>query len=117
MKKLRTFILCGLLVGATAAMPIAFSGCQTPKQTLAYNTIYTIQKSTMAAYDNYLSQVIAGNAPTNGLPEVSDAFNKFQLSSQLAMSVVEWNTNAPATAQLESLSTDLLALIFKFTNK
>lgn len=117
MKKLLSVILGLSLLTVTVSIPLTFSGCGTTAQTRSFNTIYTLQKTTLAAYDSYLGEVIKGTVPTNGVPAVSDAFNTFQLSTLVALDVVAWNTNAPATAHLETLSLDLLNLITKFSTK
>lgn len=104
--------LCGM-----AALPVAFTGCGTTKQKAAYNTLYSVEQTAVAAYDSYISQVIAGNVKTNGVPAVSKAFNKFQAASIVALDAVQWNTNAPASLQVQQLSVDLLNLIAELSKK
>lgn len=104
--------LCGM-----AALPVAFTGCGTTKQEVAYKTIYTVQQATVAAYDAYISQVIAGRVPTNGVPAVSKAFDSFQAATRVAETAAQWNTNAPASSQLTTLSADLLSLIAAVSKK
>jgi len=117
MKRTLTLIISVVMLTAPVTIPLLLSGCGTTAQTRGYNTIYALQKTTLAAYDSYLGEVIKGTVPTNGVPKISDAFNTFQLSTLVELDAVAWNTNAPATAQLETLSLDLLNLIGKFSTK
>lgn len=96
---------------AFALMPVMITGCaQTAKQ-VAYKSIYSVQKATVASYQAYLGEVINGTVSTNHVPEVSKRFNEFQAATLVAVSAAQWNTNAPPSAQLSQLSADLIALI------
>lgn len=87
---------------------------QTPR-TVVYNTIFSLQKSTLAAYDNYLDGVISGTIPTNGLPKVSAEFNKFQMASMVAINLNQAGTNTLASSNLVSMANSVLNLIVTFS--
>lgn len=109
MKKILTILF---FASALAATPLLLTtGCNTSQQTLAYKSIYTVQKVTVGAYDGYLDQVINGTARTNEVPRVSKAFNHFQASFLVALDAVQFNTNALAPASLVLESQDIINLI------
>lgn len=93
------------------ALPVVMTSCTTSQQRVSYNTIYSLEKGATSAYDAYLDQVVSGKAPTNSLPAISKAFNKFQASALLALDAVQFNTNALAPASLTVESQDLINLI------
>lgn len=109
-----------LLVAALVAIfapPLVLTGCKGTPHKQAVNTLFTLQATTVAAYDGYIGEVIAGRVKTNGLPTVSRKFNQFQASTLVALDAVEWNTNALAPNSLLLLSGDLLNLIATFSKK
>ena len=107
--KLRILFLCTVLLLPTCALNLM--GCKASQQQVAYNTIYSVQKATVASYDAYLSLVIQGKVATNDVPRVSKAFNVFQASSLVAMDGVQFNTNALAPASLVTEANDVINLI------
>jgi hypothetical protein len=88
-----------------------FIGCVTSHQQVVFNSLYTVDHTTVAAYDAYLDQVIAGHAPTNGVPRVSRAFNRFQIGFTIALDAAQYNTNAIAPTNLIIESKDVINLI------
>ena len=111
MKKLLTLTLV-----AAMAM-VMLSACNTTQQGKAYNSLYTLEKVTVGAYDGYITQVIHGAIPTTSVPNVSSKFNKFQGAYLLALDAVQYNTNATAPLALQVESADLINLILQFTKK
>lgn len=93
------------------AVVVIIQGCTTSQQTIAYNTLFSLEKTTTAAIDTYDSMVIKGTIPTNSVPQVSKAYNDFQAAFVLAVDAVQFNTNAVAPPALVVESQDLLNLI------
>ena len=109
------FILCvGLALGGTA---IITAGCTTNQQKIAYNTLYSVEKSTTAAYDGYIDSVIKGISTTNGVPRVSRAYNTFQASFLVALDAAQFHTNALAPSALIVESMDVINLINQVKGK
>ncbi len=79
---------------------IVLIGCTSTQRTITYKTLYTVEKVTVAAYDGYVEAVIKGVAKTNEFPKISTMFNQFQQSFLIALTVAEFNTNAPAPVTL-----------------
>ena len=117
MKRYLSLAICLIALYGFITVPLV-TGCrtQTPQQ-VAYKTIYSVQSTTVAAYDEYIANVIAGRVPTNGVPDVSKAFNSFQAATLVALDGAQWNTNAPVTSQVSQLSADLLLLIANLSRK
>lgn len=80
---------------------IALVGCGTTSpQTVAYNTIGSLEQTASAAVDGYFTAVIKGNLSTNNVPEVSGMFAQFQSDCLLAATIAQNGTNAIAPANL-----------------
>lgn len=109
-KSLLCVALC-LPVAISTVSLVGCGGCTTSQQTTAFNTLYTVEHTTVAAYDGYLTSVIKGTTATNDLPKVSKAFNTFQKSFLVALDAAQFNTNALAPASLVTESQDLLNLL------
>jgi hypothetical protein len=90
------FISLALLVG----------GCKANKT--AYDSLYTVGHVTDSSYSSYLSLVVAGKAPTNGVPVVSKAYVDFQTAFQAALAIAQFNTNAVATPSLMEASAKVI---------
>jgi hypothetical protein len=96
-----------LLLSCPAFLP----GCTTNQQRIAYNTLDSVEQSTTAALDTYDTLVITGALPTNGVPQVSAAFTKFQASFLIALDAAQFNTNAIAPPALAVEAQDVINLI------
>jgi len=103
----RSFLIVFLLLGFLATGMT----CNQNQQTATFNTLYSLEKSTVAAYDGYLAAVLAGQARTNEVPKISHAFNDFQAAMVLAADTDQAGTNALAPPALVAQSADLLNLI------
>ena len=104
----------GLGLGAIGAIS---TGCTTNQQKIAYNTLYSVEKTTTAAYDSYIDTVIKGISTKDGVPRVSKAYNTFQASFLLALDAAQYNTNALAPAALMVESMDVINLINQVKGK
>lgn len=87
---------------------IAIPGCTTNQQKTAYDTIFSLEKSTTATYDGYLDLVIQGQVKTNAMPGVSKAYNDFQAAATTATDAANFSTNALAPANLVILAQDVV---------
>jgi len=90
-------------------------GCKSTPQTIAYNTLYSVEKATTAAYDGYVDLVIKGKTTTLYVPTVSKAYDHFQASFLIALDAVQFNTNSLSPASLTVESQDLINLIHTVT--
>lgn len=107
--KFKTLFKTFALALCCLAVPLAIvtTGCHTPPQRTAYNSIFSVEQTASAAVDGYYAAVIHGQARTNEVPKVSAAFNDLQAACTLAASVDRAGTNAIAPA---ALTTELLQL-------
>jgi hypothetical protein len=82
------------------------AGCGTPPQTVAFNTIGSVEATATTTYDDYVKLVIQGTVSTNSVPQVSKIFNQIQASGLVAEVASAAGTNALAPAELtEELAT------------
>lgn len=93
------------------------TGCTAPQQRIAYNTLYSVEKTAATSVDAYFDAVVAGRASADGVPRVSAAYNRFRLSLLLALDAVQFNTNALAPEALVIESQDLVNLVSTFYRK
>ena len=99
------FMLCGLW------LVINETGCTTSQQTVVYKTLYGVEVATTGAYDGYALLVAKGSLPTNDVPTVSHAYNKFQSSFGIAVMLARGNTNSLAPVDVVADSDSVLNLI------
>lgn len=102
-----------LVISAFAAALILLSGCamNPAQQTVAYKTLYGVEVATTGAYDGYSTAVAKGLLPTNDVPAISHAFDKFQSSLGLAIALARNDTNAVAPPDVVSDSASVVTLI------
>jgi hypothetical protein len=82
-----------------AIVPVAiFTACTTSQQTIAFQSIATVEAGVIAANGAYLDSVVTGLAPTNGIPTVEAAFNDTQLALRTAASLASGGSSAPVPA-------------------
>jgi hypothetical protein len=98
-------------LASLAAIVLLMVACTTTQQTTSYKTLFSLEHSTVAAYDSYAALVIRGTLPTNDVAKVSKAFNVFQASALPALDAVQYNTNALAPDALIIEAQDLINLI------
>lgn len=96
--------LKSLAVIAVAAFLI---GCASQSR-VTYNTLATVEAATTGAFQSYLTLVVQGKVRTNDVPRVSMDYNVFKLTWMDAIAVAQWNTNAPATVQVNTASAQVL---------
>jgi hypothetical protein len=113
MKKLLLILRVSIGLLAGAAIVTVPSGCQMTPRTIAYNTLYSVEKSTTAAYDAYLDLVIQGKVKRDGMPSVAKAFNRFQVAMQGAVNAAQFNYNAIAPETVVALANEVLNAILK----
>lgn len=97
-----------------AIFACALVGCNTTQQRTAYNTLYSVHAVTESAVDGYFTATVKGLASTNGIPQVSSAYNNFQKSFVIALDAAQFNTNALAPSSLQQESTDVISLVGQF---
>lgn len=110
MKKTKNILL------ALGLLAVINMGCTTNQQKIAYNSLYTTEKTTTTTFDVYVSQGIRASATgptmlTNNLPAIARAYNLFQAGFKIALDAAQYNTNALAPASLQVESTDILNMI------
>jgi len=100
------------LISVVAIM--AMTGCTTTQQRTTYTTLATVEATTTATVDGYYLATIKGLASTNGIPQVSQAFNKFQAAFVLAVDIAQNNTNALASSALQQEAADVVKIVGQF---
>lgn len=78
---------------------------------VVYNTLAGIKVTTDSAVSGYYDLVVHGQAKTNGVPAVSQAYNAFETTWTLAVQVASFNTNAPVPQVVSDASVKVLTTI------
>lgn len=109
----------GKVISVIAIFAIGFMvGCKSTPQTIAYQTIGSLEGGVTAAYSGYVQAVIAGAASTNSFPTISKEFNDFQADAYAATVIAANGTNALSTTALTQESAAILsAIATSSTNK
>lgn len=102
---------CALIALFAAPIVASITGCNTTQVRYAYNSLYTVEHATYDAYSGYIDSVIRKQTSTNSVPQVSGAYSRFQASFLVALTAVQFNTNALAPVALEQESRDVINLI------
>jgi hypothetical protein len=75
--------------------------CTPSQQQTAFNTIFSVETTTRAAFDAYLDQAVKQTPPnTNGLAQAAFAWNTFQSAERAAIDIAQGNKNALAPQTL-----------------
>lgn len=91
---------------------LAFAGgCTTSQETVAFETLSSIQSTARAGYDGYAALVATGSLPTNDVPQVSHAYNDLQSGIVLAAVLLNNNTNALAPTNIVTEAADFATLL------
>ena len=98
------------LIPMLAVVALICVACASQSRVL-YNTLSTLQIGTTGAYNTYLSLVVQGQVPTNGVPAISADYNLFQVVWAGAVTVASGNTNSTAPQTVLDASAKVLAEI------
>lgn len=102
------------LIPAIALVAVIIIGCTTSQQRVAYNSLYTVETTTTATVDGYYLAAAKGIAPSNGVHQVSVAYNDFHVAFLVALDAAQYNTNALAPLALQQESADVIGLVGQF---
>ena len=92
-------------------LTVAIVGCTTTSQRTAYNTLFTVESAATTSVDTYYGLVLKGTVSTNGVPQVSKAYNDLQAACALAAITAQNGTNALAPASIVMEASQLGTLI------
>ena len=85
--------------------------CATSPQKAAYNTLYTLEHSTTAAYDTFIYGVVRGHFKTNDVPTVSKNYDQFQIGMRGAVELAQFDWAAIAPSNVVHLGTVVIRSI------
>ena len=103
--------LCFIVAACVVPMTISpTTGCTAPQQRVSVNTLYTTHVTVDAAFTSYMVLVLKGQLTTNNVPQVADAYRDFQEAFNVAVSLVQGNTNAPVSPAVTAAATKVLSL-------
>ena len=91
--------LIALIIGLAFAVGVT-TGCKTPVQRTAYNTIASVEQAATVAIDSYYALVVRGVVATNEVPQVSAIYNKIQTDGQIAAAAAQNGVSATATPDM-----------------
>jgi len=96
-------LVLALFIGACASSP----------KKVAYNTLFTVEHSTTAAYDTYIAGVLKGRWKTNDVPTVSKSYDQFQIGMSGALELAQFNYEAIAPSNVVHLGTVVVKAIIE----
>lgn len=99
------------------AMLAAFTGCGllSHNQRTIYNTLGSTEATATATVDGYYLSCAKGFSDTNGIPNVTAAYNKFQGVMQTAVAFAQNNTNALAPANVVQELSSVVSTVAMFS--
>lgn len=93
------------------AMLIFVGACASTPKKVAFDTLYTLEHSTTAAYDTYIAGVIMGKWKTNDVPTVSKNYDQFQIGMNGAVELAQFNWQTIAPSNVVHLGTVVIKSI------
>lgn len=98
------------MISGVAAVLVLFAlaACTLTQKKIAYQTLYGLEVSTTATYNGFLTEVVKGKAPTNDVPKISAAYNKFQVGIDNAAKLVQYDWTNLAPSSVIGLANDVL---------
>jgi hypothetical protein len=108
-------LLFPLSLIVAAVLVVGFvDGCSTSAQRTAANTLSATHDVVTTGVDGYYAAAAKGIAPTNGIPLVGSAYDKFQKVYVTAVDLARNNTNALAPDNVLQEASDVAAVIGQF---
>lgn len=87
-----------------AAFLLLVISCAGIKTVKGYQTLAALSATETAAFNSYLRLVVSGQLKTNDLPEVSMAYDAFQLAMRTAIINAGNNSNVVATVDVQNIA-------------
>lgn len=113
--KFQTFLILVLVVSMLTT--IALTGCKSPPDRIAYDTIGGIDATATKAYDGISDEAIQGKVSSNDLHTASVVYDNLHKSLYLAAITASEGTNAIAPANLLSNSLAFAQLVLTIEQK
>lgn len=115
LKALLAIALCAPVAISTVSL-VGCGGCITSQQTTAIKSLASVEATTVSTYDAFCQNAIIESAKgpttaTNRLPQVSQAFNLYQMGARAALAAALGNSNSVAPPSVQSQSQTVLNLI------
>lgn len=85
--------------------------CTTTQKQVAYKTLYSVAKSTEAAYSAYNDMVVSGAISPSTLPQVAKAYRSYQTAFLKAVDAAEGDLNQYTPVEVVELSASLVRMI------
>jgi hypothetical protein len=113
MKKNASPVLSIVLMAAALIVGVV-TACNTTQQRIAANTLSATHDVVATGVDSYYSATVTGLAPTNGIPVVGAAYDKFQKVYVSAVIFARNNTNALTPDNVIQEASSVAAAIGQF---
>lgn len=113
--KFQTFLI--LVLTASTLTTIALTGCKSPPDRIAYNTIGSIDATATKAYDGLADEAIQFKVSSNDLRTASVVYDDLHKSLYLAAVTASEGTNSIAPANLLSNSLAFAQLVLTIEQK
>ena len=113
----RLAIFFALMTLATVFFGCFTTGCHTPVQRTAFNTIYSVETGASTALDGYYALVIKGVVPTNDVPNIASLYDKLQADCTIAAAAAQNGVSSTATPELIAQAFSFTSTIATLTKK
>lgn len=110
MKKLLTALILSVSLLTT---PAVVTGCKSPPQTIAYNTLFSTLTAVNAAENSYVDLRVTGVIDGSKDLEVMELSRKFHTAMADAIEIAQNNLDVKTPTDVANLAVELIALIRK----
>jgi hypothetical protein len=103
-----SMIMLGCMLLSTPAIT---TGCKTPAQTVAYNSLRGVAVTVDNAMRAYADTVVAGRVSDADQQKIRSAYENYQHAMVVAVTASRLDYASPAPADLSAIATELINLI------
>lgn len=113
MKKLLTFAMCAILMGATWLA----TGCNTPAKTVAYKTLKSVADTVDVSMKAYAEAVAVGAVDAESIAKVNRLHDQYRVAFKKAVLAAKFDYATASPAELSSLAFELVGAITQYLGR
>jgi hypothetical protein len=108
---MRNWIAILMLGCAVVTAPVTMTGCKTPPQVTAYNSMRGVAVTVDNAMRAYADLVVSGQVSDGDQARVKRAYEAYQRSMVVAITAARLDYSSPAPEDLKLIASELIDMI------
>lgn len=111
LKKILSSVLLSIMLIVAPVAVIVSSGCKSTPQQIAYKSLRSVQQASVAALNIYGAAYKRGEIDETTRAKVLALYTKYQVAFSTAVTVAQFNYDAPSTPELTAAAMELINLV------